>query len=343
LRSRWRVVGLCLLGITGGVAYSADGGSVAALNRALAVQERRDGAASPHLLPLLERLAGAQFYDGDLSEATALRRRALKIAVIAFGSDSADAGAAMTALAEVEIDQHRYLDAEPLLIAAANIMPARLSAQSPVMSAILSGLARIALARGEPKPAEAWANRAVAIAEHGKAARSSGPLRVLGAVYAAQERFEEGEQALNTALARDRAKHGDNIPEAARTLAQLGNLRLRQKRFAEALAPIEEAIAIDQRTLGPTHPLIADDFCDLGLVYEGLGRTDDAALALSFAIDLLERGAGKDTPRVAYAEMELTRILRVQHRDDDADTAFADARRILKAADQEERNRERQI
>jgi tetratricopeptide (TPR) repeat protein len=345
LRGRLRVGALCLLAAIAGsnCAMAADGSTIAGLSRALAVAEGRSGTASPHLLPLLERLAGAQVDGGALTDATTSRRRALKIAVRAYGSASANAANAMIALAEVDILQHRYLDAEPLLIVATDVLATRLGADNPAVVAPLAALARIALARGEVSLAGTRAGQANAIALHNPAMRSSEPLRALGAVYAVEQRFAEGEQVLKMALARDRSKTGESSLETARSLAQLANLLLRAQRFDEALPLIEQAIAVDQSRLGPTHPLIADDFADLGLVYAGLGRDGEAAQALTYAVELLNRGAGKDTSRVAYAELELANVLRRLGQTEDADAAFKDAKRILDDDAEDERVRERQI
>jgi tetratricopeptide (TPR) repeat protein len=190
--------------------------------------------------------------------------------------------------------------------------------------------------------AETWADRATAIAARHPSSVSSEPWRALGAVYATQDRFAEGEKVLRAALARDRAAAGDGF-ETARSLAQLANLLLRAKRFDAALPPIEQATAIDQQQLGATHPLIADDFTDLGLIYAGIGRDAAAGVALCYALDLLERGAHEDTPRVAYVELGLAPVLRRLGYADDAKTAFDDAKRILDAAAKDERKRDRQI
>src|SRR5438270_4902816 len=197
------VIGICLL-VTSAVAPSrgaADEGAVARLTRALAAEEAQDGGTSPYLLPLIEELAQAQRRDGALGEAAALRRRALDIAVAAFGCDSASAAAAMAALALIDIDRRRYLDAEPLLIVAERVLATRVAADQPTMATIFAGLARIALARGDAKPAEVWANRALAIARRNPHGRSAEPLRTLGAVLVAEERFEEAEPVLAEALA----------------------------------------------------------------------------------------------------------------------------------------------
>jgi len=339
------VIGVCL--VVGTVAApsrgGADEGPVARLTRALAAEEAQEGTTSPYLLPLIEELAQAQRRDGALGEAAALRRRALDIAAAAFGCDSASAAEAMAALALIDIDRRRYLDAEPLLIVAEQVLATRVAADQPALATIFAGRARIALARGETGPAEAWASRALAIAKRNPHGRSAEALRTLGAVLTTEEHFAKAEQVLTEALAQDRRQHGASGEDTARSLAQLAKLYLRQGKAGDALPLLEEAAAIDQSRLGPTHPFIADDLHDLGLAYDALRRDEEARRAFGAALDILERGAGRETPRVAYAEIELSRLYRQAGNDAAADAVFRDARRILNKAEAEEHRRERNV
>ena len=338
------VIGICLLvvSIAAPSASPADEGAVARLTRALAAAETQDGKGSPYLLPVLEELAQARLRDGALDDAAALRQRALDIALTAFGSDSPSAAQAMAALALTDIDRRGYLDAEPLLIIAERVLSERGAADQPAMATVYAGLARIALARGDTKPAEAWATRAVDIARRNPHGRSAEPLRTLGAVLTAEGPFDEAEEVLGEALAQDRKQHGADGTDTARSLSQLANLYLRQGRAGDALPLFEEAAAIDQGRLGAAHPFIADDLHDLGLAYDALKRPNEARNAFIAAIGILERGAGRETPRVAYAELELDRLYREQGKDAAADAAFKDARRILNKAEADEHRRERQ-
>ncbi len=338
------LAGLCLCVIAAGTCRAADGESaVARLTRALAAEEADDGPTSPYLLPLIEELARAHLRGGALGDARALRRRALDIAIAAFGCDSPSAAEAMAALAMLDIDQRRYLDGEPLLTAAERVLSIRVDPDHPAMAMVFTGLARIALARGDTGPALTWARQAVAIAAHNPHNRSAEPLRVLGAVLTAEESYGEAGQVLDEALAQDRRQHGADGGDTARSLAQLAHLRWRQGRAEDALPLLEEAVAIDQHRLGSTHPFIADDLHDLGLVYDALRRPDEARKAFLAAIGVLERGAGRDTPRLAYAELELARLYREQGETAAADAAFGDARRILNKAEAEEHRRERRV
>lgn len=343
---RWGVLAVGLLAVAAPCgADAADARSTAGLRKSIAIEESRSGAASPHLLPLLERLAGVQVDDGALAEAAASRKRALKIAVRAYGGDSPNAANAMVGLADVEFLRQHYAEAEPLLITALPVLERRFGAGSAALEPPLAALARIALAHGDLQAAKTWANRATA----GAAARrtvpvSSEALRVLGAVYAAENRFDEGERVLRAAIDRDRkARGGVNSLELARSLAQFANLLLRAQRYEEALPVIQQAIAIDQEKLRDTHPLIADEFADLGLIYAGLGRDEAASNALYYAIDVLERASSEESPRLGYIEIEIAPILRRLGQKDDADAAFKDGKRILDSAAEEERERERQL
>ncbi len=311
----------------------------AALAQSLAAAEERLGPSDPKLLPILAALAQLRFEDADLAEATALRRRALKIAIAAYGSWSVPAARAMAALARLYIDLRRYLDAEPLAIAADNALSARLGAEDREMAAVLADRARIALARGKNRRALKWAESAVAIDGKAGGAPSSDRLRVLGAVLAAEGRFADSETVLRRALALDRAA-GDQLA-TARSLAQLANAYIRQKRFAEALPLIEEATLIDQQRLGATHPLIAEDFHALGLIFLATNRPGDAAMAFRTATGVLGRGAGSSTPTLAYIELDLARAEHLLGHQDKSQSLFKDARRILNTAEDEEHERQR--
>jgi tetratricopeptide (TPR) repeat protein len=309
--------------------------------QSLAAAEQRLGTTDPDLLAILGPLAALRFQEAEITEALALRRRSLKIAVDAFGSDSAHAAEAMVALASVYIDLRQYFDAEPLLITAGNVLTDRLGAADPAIAPVLSGLARTALARGDKDSARNRVERAVTIDEESHSEDRSERLRTLGAVLTAEERFDESARVLRQAVALDR--EGTDELATARSLSQLANTFLREKRFSDALPLVEEATAIDQSRLGATHPLIADDFYDLGLIYLETKRVPDAQKALEAAVSLLNRGAGRGTPRVAYIQLALARAAHEQGRETEAATLFAEAQRLLNAAEEEGRSREREI
>ncbi|HEX2150777.1 MAG TPA: tetratricopeptide repeat protein [Stellaceae bacterium] len=325
--------------MTAPLAGNADAGTMSPPPQTFGAAQATGNADSPALLPSLEATAQDQRRAGDLAQVTALRRQALRIALAAFGHGSPATAQAVAALARAHMDCRRWLDAEPLLIIAARMLPE--TEQDGRGAAIFAGLARVALARGDADAALAWAGRAVESARRNPRHASAEPLRVFGAALTALERFEEARPALDEALALDRRRHGSDAVETARSLSQLGNLYLRWDRPEDALPHLQHAAAIDQTRLGPAHPFIADDLHDLGLAYDALDRPERARRMFLAALAVLERGAGRDTPRVAYAELALSRVERLLGDSAAAEAARRDARRILNGAEAEERRRER--
>jgi tetratricopeptide (TPR) repeat protein len=315
-------------------AHAEDG---ARLSQSLAAAEQRLGPSHPDLLALIEPLAQARFRDGDFAAATALHRRALRIAREAFGPASVEAAEARVALALSYVEMQRYLDAEPLLIGARIDLTQALGADAPALAPVLCALARIAAARGADRDAVAFARQAVAI----DASRE--PLRVLGAALAGAEQFEESERTLERAVAEARAGEGADGLATARALRQLAELYLRQQRFAEAVPPVEEAISIDQAQLGAGHPLLGGDWHDLGAAYLGEGRLAEAEKAFRQAVDVLQRGPARGTPLTANVELGLARVSQQQGHEREAQALFEDARRLLDNGEREEREREREI
>jgi tetratricopeptide (TPR) repeat protein len=327
------------------MAGNPDAGMAGRLPHASSATQVTENADSPAPLPLLDAAAQERQCAGDLAQVTALRRRALRIALAAFGADSSATAQAVVKLAGTYIDRRRWLDAEPLLIVAARMLPE--AREEGLGAAIFAGLARVAVARGDDDAALAWAGRAVESARRDPLHESAEPLRALGAALAALERFEEARRALDEALARDQRRHGPEATETARSLSQMGNLYLRWGRPEDALPPLQQAAAIDQMRLGPTHPFIADDLYDLGLAYDALDRPERARRLFLAALAVLERGPGsetsRDTPRVAYAERALSRVEQQLGHLTAAETARSNARRILNQAEAEEQRRERRL
>jgi tetratricopeptide (TPR) repeat protein len=314
------------------------GDRASALTRSLSELEQRHGPAAPELLPLLASLARLRFEQAELAEATELRRRSLNIAISAYGRTSVPAAKAMAALARLYVERRRYLDAEPLTIAAATILQDQLGDFSSALAPVLADRSRIALARGDDTRACEWIDRALAIDQKNGGVRSD-RLRVLGVILAHQQKFDDSERALRQALALDRAD-GDSLA-AARSLAALGDTYLREKRYSAALPPIEEATLTDQTSLGSTHPLIAEDLHGLGLIYLATNRPAAAKDAFQTGVDLLARGAGRDTATLGYLMLDLARAEHALGHEDKAQSLFKAARKMLNTAEDEERERQR--
>src|SRR3954464_11724126 len=321
------------------MAGAANFGRADRLAEAFGTAQVTEDADGPALLSQLDATAHTLWRAGDLAQEAALRQRALRIALAAFGPESLATAQAITALALAHIDRRRWLDAEPLLILFARMLPD--SHKDPLGGVNFPGQARVADARGDADAALAFARRAVESARHDPRDALAEPLRALGAALAALERFEEARRAVEEALDIDRRQHGPEAAETARSLSQLGNLYLRWARPEDALTPLQQATAIDQMQLGPAHPFIADDLYDLGIAYDALNRPDRARRMLLGALAVLDHGAGGDTARTGYAERALSRIEQQLGHSAAAEMAQSEARRILDKAEAEERRRER--
>lgn len=294
----------------------------------------RDDTAGPRSASRYEALARLAFHNGRLPDATAAQHSRLTLSIAAYGLDSPRTTTAMVALAQAELDQLRFLDAEPLLLAAGRAAP-----PDPTQAAILIGLSRIAVARGEPDAAVRDAERAVGMQPHSAAA-----LRALGAAYGADHRFEDAKRLLNQAIATDRADtSGPGNPDTARSLSQLGNLYLHADRFDDALAPLEEAAYLDRTLLDPNHPFVADDLHDLAIAEDGLKHPGLAMQMLKQGLDILRRSGDQTSLRVAYCNLELARIERESGDTKDADTHFREGRHLLHTAEDSDRDREKRI
>jgi tetratricopeptide (TPR) repeat protein len=316
-------VTLVLAALASGGARAAEN-AVEQLQAAIAADAARHGATSPRLLPRYEALAQLAFRNGRLDAATAARRSQLTLSIAAYGLASLRTAEAMVALAEAELNQLRYLDAEALLLAAGKAAP-----NAPTQAAILAGLSRVAAARGEPDAAVRDAEHAVALQP-----RSAAALRALGAAYGANHRFDDAERVLKQAVAAD----GD-----ARSLSQLGNLYLHAHRFEDALAPLEEAAYLDRTRLDPNHPFVADDLHDLAIAEDGLKRPGLAAQMLEQALEILRRSGDKTSTRIAYCDLELARIEREAGDTDQADIHHQEGQHLLNTAEDAERDREKKI
>ena len=248
-------------------------------------------ADGPALLPLLEAAAQDRWRAGDLAQVAALRRRALRIALAAFGAGVARDGASD---GRVGAGAYRSPPLARCRAAADHRRPD--AAGSATGCASRRGDFRRAGAGGA-RPRRR--RRGARLGPPRGRKRTARPARTLrpnrcGRSAPRSPRWSASRKpgrALDEALALDRRRHGLEAAETARSLSQLGNLYLRWGRPEDALPLLQEAAAIDQTRLGPAHPFIADDLHDLGLAYEALNRPERARRLFLAALAVLERGS----------------------------------------------------
>ena len=221
-----------------------------------------------------------------------------------------------------------------------DVLSDRLGAGDPSLAPVLADRARIALARATSE-ARKWAEAAVAIDRRNAAGRTR--RSVAGARRGARRRG----RFADSRAGRCAGPSPSTAPRATRSRPRAASpssatLYLRQKRYGDALPLIEEAASIDQDQLG-RHP--SADRRGFPRSRPDLSRDQSrrrCAKVLRTAIDILERGAGRGTPTLGYVELDLARAEHALGHEDKARSLFNDARRILNAAEDEERDRQRQ-
>ena len=130
--------------------------------------------------------------------------------------------------------------------------------------------------------------------------------------------------ATGWSLAIDRELLGDEHPNVAITLGNLGIL-LRSFRGWEPAEPLlREALAIKRKVLGD-HPGTAGSMTALGSVLSRKGDTEEAEKLFREALEMQRRFLGNDHPGIAYVLNSLARELRRAGRLEEAEPLYREA------------------
>ena len=112
-------------------------------------------------------------------------------------------------------------------------------------------------------------------------------------------RYSEAEPIFREALAMRRALHGDDHPNVAAALNNLGLLLRNMGRYDEATAALEEAVAIDGWLPEADDLDVAAHLDNLGGVHLALRRYAEAETGFRRALELREKRLGPDHPDVS--------------------------------------------
>jgi eukaryotic-like serine/threonine-protein kinase len=126
----------------------------------------------------------------------------------------------------------------------------------------------------------------------------------LGAIYQQLGKLDQADALLNSALEKNKSRHGPDSAAVAENLVALGLLRDDQARLEEAQRLETEALAMSQRHLPANHPAVAKAMTALGRVQEDRGAYADAIKTLDQAIRL-EPATGASDPQLAATLYEL--------------------------------------
>jgi tetratricopeptide (TPR) repeat protein len=280
--------------------------------RALPLAEKAYGSDSPWIAVIVNNLASALQYLGDLQGAKEHYERALKIDENVYGSDSPwiavivnNLGSVLQYLGDLQGAREHY---ERALKIDENVY----GSNSPEIAVIVNNLGSILQDQGEMQSAREHYERALKIDEnvygpdHPSVARDvnniGGVLQYLGDLQGAREHYER-------ALKIDENVYGSDHPNIAIRVNNLGSTLQDQGEMQSAREHYERALKIDEKAYGPDHPNVAIRISNLGLVLKALGDLKGAKEHCERALTIDEEVYGSDHPAVARDINNLGSIL----------------------------------
>ena len=107
----------------------------------------------------------------------------------------------------------------------------------------LTNLAILSNAKGDPKGAESYLQKTIAIQEQGTTSPElAATLSNLGALYVSQQEYEKALQAFERGIVIREQAFGKDDPEVIRDLENIAGLFVRQSKYAEAEPYLQRAL-----------------------------------------------------------------------------------------------------
>jgi len=184
---------------------------------------------------------------------------------------------------------------------------------------------------------DAYAAHAAAAAEHAERlgpGREAGRLANQVGYHLAfhRARYEAGLALLRRAERMGRAALGDDHPEVAAIVNNIGTVLHDQGDLDGALAAFREAERIDRAAFGDDHPEVARDVNNIGTVLKAKGDLEGALAAYREAERIDRAAFGDDHPNVAIRVNNIGSVLKATGDLDGALAAYREAERIDRAA-----------
>jgi tetratricopeptide (TPR) repeat protein/transcriptional regulator with XRE-family HTH domain len=300
--------------------------ALAAARHAAELQMLGAGAAE------LQRRVGSHLRTlGQHAEARALLSRAATVAELAHGSEHAEVGSCLQALAAIHQDLGQYAEAEPLALRSLAIAVRALGPDDPAVALVLNDLGALHIRQGRFRDAELALTRMLAIQERRLGAEHpdlSYALNNLGGLAQMAGRYHDAGSLFARALALRRRTLGPEHPSVASVLTNVGSLALDLGREREAADLLLEAERIFLLTFPSDHPSIAIPRLHRALAHHRLGDLDLADELLGRALTVWASALGEEHPRVAQCLSSLGRLRDDQRRYEEAGALHERAVRI---------------
>ena len=255
---------------------------------ALEVQRARLGNTHEEVAQTLAVLSAVHDNKGDYEKAEAAAREALKIRETLTGREDTAVATSLNDLASVLAKRGDYKQAQSTVEEALAIRRRLLPATHDDIADSLKTLASIkSNSAGDYDGAEPLLREQLEIrraaAGSGGSAEVAVALNDLAVNAMWRTNYSEAEQFYLESLATLRRIFGDEHPEVAITMENLGGVYYRTQRYDETLRLLDQVLAIRKKRLGDDHPAIARTVHNIGAVKSAAKDYPGAVAALTEA------------------------------------------------------------
>ena len=251
--------------------------------------------------------------------------------VVAFGTDSPEAGIARGRVAQAASGAGDYDTAVILYRQAQATLEASLGPAHLEVATVLNGLANVARRQGDYLEARRLLEQSLAILENELGPddpRVARALNSLGNVESGLGDFAAARLTYERVLAIWERTSGPDDRNVALVLSNLGGVALNQGDPDRAIPLLERSVTIRERTFGADAPILGVPLSNLGDAYLQAGDLDRARATLERAAAIFEQDRG-DKTNATEAVNNLGLLLLEQGDGDEAAAAFDRARRIV--------------
>ncbi len=279
------------------------------LRTASDISARTEGKDSPDYLTSMHNLVGALRDLGDLNGAEATERQVLAIRQRVSGPDHPHTTYSLNNLGWILLEKGDWAAAEPFLRQAYDLNRKKLGDRNPRIAVSMNNLGRVLEDKGDYAGAEKLYRQGLAILDENKLSESWSAARIVGnMVLLDLDRgdYSGAERTALQALELDRKLGGDDSPDLATTLIDLGVARFYQRDNAQAETLLRQALDIRGKIYPAGHMFIIAAEVRLGEVLTATGKLSEAEALLRAAAQAAHRSPYPLVPwQVAEADSAL--------------------------------------
>ena len=247
--------------------------------------QRKHGTVAAALDTLAMTYAGKALY----TRAGLYCNQALEVAQKAWGPKHPYLVGILIHLADLRIEQGRFVEAEARCVEALDIAKASFGENHPIVASVLNTRGKLEIARGTPLGARPFLEEANAILEkafgperahgmeHPRLAETIGLMAALNATSPLD--YAQGVKRYMRAIEILDKRFGLEHPRTARLLCKLADLYVLQRQDSKAEACLKRALEIQEKSLVSFHPHMAETLEKLAAVVARLRPADSKQVA----------------------------------------------------------------